>query len=318
MHPATVVDKPNTETAVIRVTDGVLKDKSYTIRLGGTNVIRQLDVQKGDKVVVSVSKDQSGAPVVYITDYQRGDVLIVLAALFLVTVLAISRMKGVRALIAMGFSFVILMRFILPQIVAGNNPVIISLLGALLIIPVSFYISHGLNRKTTVSLIGTFAALIITGILSYIFVMYGKITGFASEESMFLQAQGAAVDIRSALLAGILIAGMGILDDVTISQAAVVEKLHETNPSLGASALFKNAMDIGRDHISSLVNTLVLVYAGASLPLFLLFYITPLPYGMVINQEMIATEIIRTLVSSIGIILAVPVTTYIAAYFYKN
>lgn len=318
MYPAQVESKTDRKSVTVIITEGMLKGKSFTIPIDETNQVRQIPVNEGDKVIVSVTEDAHNKEIVYITDYQRSDVLLVLTILFLIIVIAVSRLKGIRSLLAMVFSFIILSQFILPQIIAGNNPVLISLLGALLILPVSFYFAHGISKKTTVALVGTFLSLIITGLLSYVFVVTGKITGFANEEAVFLQAQGASIDIQSALLAGIIIGAMGILDDVTISQAAVVEKLKSVNTQMGLGNLYRNAMDIGRDHIASLVNTLILVYAGASLPLFLLFYTSKLSYTLVLNQELIATEIIRTLVSSIGIILAVPVTTVIAAYYYTR
>jgi len=184
----------------------------------------------------------------------------------------------------------------------------------LFIIPITFYLSHGFNKKTTVAVGGTVIALIITGILAGIFVEAAKLTGFASEEAGFLQvAKQGLVNIKGLLLAGIIIGVLGVLDDVTVSQSAIVFQLKQANAKIKAGELYKRAMDVGKDHISSMVNTLVLVYTGAALPLLLLFIDNPHPFSEVVNYEIIADEIVRTLVGSIGLVLAVPITTLIAS-----
>jgi len=161
---------------------------------------------------------------------------------------------------------------------------------------------------------GTLIALIITGILANIFVEAAKLTGFASEEAGFLQvAKGGAINMKGLLLAGIIIGLLGILDDVTVSQAAIVFQLKEANNRLKFNQLYQRAMRVGQDHIASMINTLILVYAGASLPLLLLFIDSPRPFLEVVNYEIIADEVVRTLVGSIGLILAVPLTTLIAS-----
>jgi uncharacterized membrane protein len=214
----------------------------------------------------------------------------------------------------MGISFLVIFIFILPKISAGANPVGIAILGALMIIPPTFFLSHGLNKKTLVAMGGTLIALIITGILANIFVEAAKLTGFASEEAGFLQvAKGGAINMKGLLLAGIIIGLLGVLDDVTVSQAAIVFQLKEANDRLKFNQLYQRAMRVGQDHIASMINTLILVYAGASLPLLLLFLDNPHPFSEVVNYEIIADEVVRTLVGSIGLILAVPLTTLIAS-----
>lgn len=184
----------------------------------------------------------------------------------------------------MAFSFLIIFKFILPKILAGANPILIAILGSLLIIPVTFYLSHGLNRKTTLAIIGTITALILTGLLAGVFVNATKLTGFASEEAGFLQvAKQGQVNIKGLLLAGIIIGLLGILDDITISQSAIISQLKQSSPKLKSGELYKKAMEIGKDHIASMVNTLILVYTGAALPLLLLFINSPRPFSEVIN-----------------------------------
>jgi uncharacterized membrane protein len=218
------------------------------------------------------------------------------------------------------FSFLIISRFLVPQVVAGNSPVLMSLLSAFLIIPTTFFVAHGFNRKTLVSVVGTAASLSVTAAMAYGFILFTHLLGFAQEEALYLQGAGFAnLDMQGLLLAGIIIGALGILDDITISQASVVESLAAANPRYSSRELYRAAMGVGRDHIASLVNTLVLVYTGASLPLLLLFYSnSTVPFATAINQEVIATEVVRTLVSSIGIIAAVPITTALAVRLEKK
>ncbi len=277
-------------------------------------------LEEGDKVIVSIITGVEREPSVIIEDHIRRFPLIVLFAIFLLIVIIVGRIKGILSFIGMVFSFLIIGQFIVPQIILGNDPLLISLLGALFIIPLTFYIGHGVRWQTTIAVISTFIALFITGILAYIFVPFAKLTGFAAEEATFIQAiPGTSINIQSLLLAGIVIGAMGVLDDITISQTSIVDKLVKANPKYSFKEVFAEAMDVGRDHISSLVNTLILVYAGASLPLFVLFHNSQLgSYTDIINMEIVATEIVRTLVSSIGIISAVPITTVLASWYIKK
>ncbi len=295
------------------VTNGNLKDKIIEIENGNSPVVNNPKFNVGDEVMVSRSRDIEGNDLFYIADFVRRGPLLWLLAIFSALVVLIGRWKGLASLIGMGISFAVIFFFILPQILAGQDPILISILGSLAIIPATFYLSHGINRKTTVAILGTLSALIITGILANIFVEAAKLTGFAQEEASFLQiAKQGTINIKGLLLAGIIIGVLGILDDITVSQASVVEQLRKANKELKGMDLYLRVMSVGRDHIASMVNTLVLVYTGAAMPLLLLFVNNPYPFSEVINYEIIAEEIIRTLVGSIGLILAVPITSYIA------
>lgn len=296
------------------VTKGSIKDKKIVIENGNIPVANNLKYQVNDKVTVTFIKDFEGNDNFYITDYIRRDSLVWLFIIFVVLSVVIAKLRGLLSLVGMGISFLVIFSFILPKISAGSNPIEIAILGSLIIIPVSFFLSHGFNKKTMVAIAGTLIALIITGILSNIFVEAAKLTGFASEEAGFLQvAKQGSINMKGLLLAGIIIGVLGVLDDITISQSAIVFQLKKANEKLGFSELYKRAINVGQDHISSMVNTLVLVYTGAALPLLLLFIDNPHPFSEVVNYEIIADEIVRTLVGSIGLILAVPITTLIAA-----
>ena len=296
------------------VTKGSLKDERIVIESGRLSVASLQKYEVNDRLVISFNKDFEGNDAFYISDYVRRSSLFWLFLIFVVLAITVGKWWGLTSIVGMGFSFLIIFKFILPRLLAGADPIVTAVIGSLFIIPVTFYMSHGLNKKTTVAIFGTVISLIITGILAGIFVEASKLTGFASEEAGFLQvAREGTINIKGLLLAGIIIGTLGILDDVTVSQSSIVLQLKEANPRMKFEELYKRAMNVGQDHISSMVNTLVLVYTGAALPLLLLFIDNPHPFLEVINYEIVADEIVRTLVGSIGLILAVPITTLIAA-----
>lgn len=301
------------------ITKGSLKERKIIIENG---LLLMANVQKyseGEKVMVSFSKDYKGNDNFYISDYMRRDSLMWLFIIFIALTIYIAKWRGISSLLGMGLSFLVIFFYILPNILSGTNPVQVSIIGSFIIVPLTFYFSHGFNKKTTVAVIGTVIALTITGLLANFFVQMAKLTGFASEEASFLQiAKQGVIDMKGLLLAGIIIGALGVLDDITISQSAIVFHLKEANSKLKFDDLYKRAMNIGQDHISSMVNTLILVYTGAALPLLLLFINNPHPFSEIINYELIADEIIRTLVGSIGLILSVPITTFIASFIAKD
>lgn len=300
-------------------TNGSLKGKKIITENGNIPIINAIKFKIGEKVIVTASKNFENKDYYYITDYVRRDSLYWLFAIFVGLTIIIGRRQGISSLIGMIFSFFVIFTFVLPQISSGKDPIFIAIIASVFIIPVTFFLSHGLNRKTTAAVIGTTIALIVTGILANIFVDAARLTGFASEEASFVEAANPGlVNIRGLLLAGIIIGVLGILDDITISQSAVVHQLKKASQNLSPMQLYSKAMDVGKDHIASVVNTLILIYTGAALPLLLLFINSPTPFSEVINYEILSEEIVRTLVASIGLILAVPITTFIAAYSIKK
>lgn len=301
----------------ILVTKGSLKDRKIKVEVGNIPLVGQPKYKERDEVLISYTHDFEGNEVFYITDFIRRKFLAWLLFIFVILVVVVGRWRGASSLLGLGISFLVIFKFILPNIYAGQNPVLIAIIGSLFIIPFTFYLSHGFNKKTTVAILGTLGALMITSILAKVFVQMAKLTGYVSEEAAFLQvAKQGAMNIRGLLLAGIIIGALGVLDDITVSQAAIVQQLKETSSKISPKELFSRAMNVGQDHIASMVNTLVLVYTGAALPLLLLFIDNPHPFSEVINYEIIAEEIIRTLVGSIGLITAVPITTFLAINFY--
>jgi uncharacterized membrane protein len=267
----------------------------------------------GDRVALERVTIGDDEPQYYIRDFQRLPVLGLLVGLFIAAVVAIGRWHGLRSLIGLALSLLIVVRFIVPAILAGSNPPLVALVGALAIMIVTLYLAHGVNEMTTAAVVGTGTALTITIGLALLFIDRGKITGFASDDAVFARFAVEGLDLRGLVLAGLIIAALGVLDDVTISQSSTVFALHDTDRTLAWGPLFARAMTVGRDHIASVVNTLFLAYAGASLALLVLFSTGGLRVSELVNSELIAEEIIKTVVGSLGLIAAVPLTTALAA-----
>lgn len=269
----------------------------------------------GDWIFLRYFADSSSGRTYVIETHSRWLPLAVVTILFVAAVVLVARWRGAASLVGLVISFGVVFAFVLPRLAAGAEPLSTILIGGALTVPLTFYLAHGVSVKTTVAVVGTAASLVVTVLLAQAFVGVTKLTGYASEEAAFLQMMSPTeFDVRGLLLAGIVVSVLGVLDDVTVSQAAIVQQLHEANPGLDRWELFRRAMHVGRDHIASMVNTLALVYAGAALPLLLLLRSSDLPLTYLLSQEIIAEEVVRMLVSSIGLMGAVPMTTVLAAY----
>ncbi len=279
--------------------------------LGLTN--EALTFRVGDRVLAEHTRTPDGDDLFVITDYVRTRSLVWLTALFVALTLVVSRWQGVRSLLSMGLSVVLIIGFIVPQIVAGRDPVLVTVVGASALMALSVYLIYGWQRKSHAALAGLTLSLVLTGLLAVVFVRWGQYSGYGTEEAGFLTAAGVQLDLPKLLLAGIILGAVGVLDDVAVGQASAVFELHRANPGLGWLALFRHGMSIGRDHVSSMVNTLLLAYAGAALPLLLLFSVYTEPLGITLNRELVAEEIVRTLLGSLGLILAVPLTSLLAS-----
>jgi uncharacterized membrane protein len=265
-------------------------------------------LDKGDRIVVGVVEGTY-----YFSDYQRRTPMILLGLGFALAVVALARWRGVMALVGLAVSLAVLVKFMLPAILEGRSPVAVSVVGAAAIMFVALYLAHGFNTQTTTAVLGTLGSLLLVGVLAWIFVGASHFSGLASEEAGFLQAAAGRVSLQGLLLGGIVIGSLGVLDDVTVTQASAVWELHQANPAYGFRRLFTAGLRIGRDHIASTVNTLVLAYAGASLPLLVLFTLSNRDLSGVLTGELVASEVVRTLVGSLGLVAAVPLTTALAA-----
>ena len=308
-------DGPECVVASVRLTTG--PDAGEIIFLDVTPGPASPVFAPGDKIVMGHVTDlPAGAPEgseYYFADFQRDTPLLVLALLFAGAVVLLGRWRGLRALAALALSLGVLMLFVLPAILQGRPPVAVAIVGSAAIMIMALYLSHGTNVRTTTALLGTLLSLALTGVLAMVFVGATELSGLASEEAVYLQVSSDAINLQGLILAGIIIGSLGVLDDVTVTQASAVWELRKANPAWGFAELYRPALRIGRDHIASTVNTLVLAYAGASLPLLILFTQAQRPLVEVAAGEVVATEIVRTLVGSIGLVAAVPLTTALAA-----
>jgi uncharacterized membrane protein len=267
-------------------------------------------IAPGDRVVMRFDPNAGeGFEYQYTGDRQRKSVLFWLAVVFAVAVVALGRLRGLAALAGLAGSLVVLLVFILPAIIDGRDPLLVAVVGASAIAFLALYLAHGFNTMTTVALFGTLASLTLTALLGIVFVDLAAFSGLANEDAFYLQVSGGAIDLQGLVLASVVIGALGAIDDMTVTQASAVWELHATDPGASTRKLYRSAMTIGRDHVASTVNTLVLAYAGASLPLLLLFVLGNQGLTNVANSEIVATEIVRTLVGSIGLVAAVPVTT---------
>lgn len=289
-------------------------DKDDTIPLGEITDPSGPKLHVGDEIVLAYYADAGEGFEYSFADRERRRPLLLLTAVFAVAVVTLGRWKGARALAGVAVSLGVLAAFILPALLEGAEPVAVALVGGGAIAVVALYLAHGINVGSTIALIGAFASLALVGVLAWIFVGLTELSGQATEEAFFLQVSGAQVHLQGLILAGIVIGTLGVLDDVTVLQVSAVWELHIANPEMPKGAVFRAALRIGRDHIASTVNTLVLAYAGASLPLFLLLTQARQGLADTANSEIVAVEIVRTLVGSIGLVASVPVTTALAVW----
>ncbi len=248
-----------------------------------------------------------------IQDFQRSTSMVWLVALFAVAVLLLGRWRGLASLVALGFSFLVLVVYLFPAILTGGNPVIIGVLAASVIMFGVLYLTHGVSAQTSSAVLGTVLSLALIGVLGTAFAAATQLTGLDEDTANLIRVLGHGVDARGLLLAGMIIGALGVLDDVTVTQTSAVWELRRANPALSARALYTAALRIGRDHISSAVNTLALAYAGAALPVLLALALSGQSFGTLVTAQNVAQEAVRTLVGGIGLVAAVPITTAIAA-----
>ena len=270
-------------------------------------------VAVGDRVVLQSNLDAPPDQRYVIVDFQRGPVLWALAAVFAVAVVALARWRGVAALAGLLASLGVLIGFVLPATLEGSPPLWVAIVGGAAIATVTMPLAHGPSLRTGVALLSTLLTLLLIALLGDLVIRAGSFTGLADESSAFLQAFGATVDPRGLLLAGLVIGALGVLDDVTITQTAAVAEVRAADPTLSRRRLLASGLRVGRDHVAATVNTLVLAYAGAALPLLLLFTLSGSALGQILTGELVAQEVVRTLVGAIGIVAAVPLSTALAA-----
>src|SRR6056297_86349 len=307
----------------LKVLEGEFKGETIIFNGIGEVVAANSKVyKKGDKVLVAAVHDHKGNVNYYITDYVRSGALGWLLVLFVLALLAVGRLKGLKALISLFLTFFLIIKFIIPGILGGSNALIITIAGSALILLAVIYITEGFKQVSHISVFSILISLTLVFFLSWIFMEIAYLTGLSGENILPLVSFGEKnINFQGLLLAGILIGSLGVLDDVVVSQVTTVKEITETDPYQTKGEIFKKGHRVGVSHISSMVNTLFLAYAGVSLPLLLLFVSGSSAFPSwwhIINNGAVATEIVRTLVGSIGIILSVPISTALAVWWYKR
>jgi len=276
-------------------------------------------LKEGDEIFVNRLRIIDGTEYFIFKDVERRPPLYILIALFATLVIWLSGRQGVRALLSLTLSIASIIFLLIPALLAGYSPALSSLVISGLILAVTLFLTHGFKPRVLITFFGTFGAVAVTCFIAWIWVEWMRFSGFSADASVYLNfATGGKLDLAGLLLGGIIIGLLGILDDVSITQASVVQELKRANPQFGFKDLYERALRVGRDHVGSLVNTLALAYVGASLPILLLFSFSESTILTLINQEVIASEIVRIIVGSIGLVLAVPITTALAAWYFKS
>lgn len=278
-----------------------------------------LQLEEGDKFYFNYLQYITGEEVYSVVNIDRRDSLIFFAFLFVFAVVAFGGWQGVRSLLALVASFGAIFLVLLPGLLQGWNPLLLSFIVASIILFGAIFFTHGFNRESLVAYGGTMTAVLLTSFLAIVAVDMSDLSGFIGDESTYLNLNtNGTLNFTGLLLGAIIIGVLGVLDDVAVTQAAVVSELWSSNRTMGRREVYKRALRVGKEHVGALVNTLILAYTGVSLPLLLYFHQSPLSFGSLINAELFATEIIRTIVGSIGLIMTVPIVTALAVYFLKG
>jgi uncharacterized membrane protein len=316
---ATVADR--CKRVVIHLDGGDAAGSRGIIQWGANGVDPPVHV--GDRVRVAEAPPVPGYDVpnesdYTLVDFERGGSLLLLFGVFALLVIAFSRVRGALSLVGLGASLAVILLFIVPAILNGEPPVAVAIAGSLAVMLLTITLAHGLGPKSVAALLGTTASLLLTAALAVLFTHLTRLTGLAGEEAFALRLADPDVSLQGLLIAGMVIGALGVLDDVTVSQSSTVLALRAANPALTFRELFTRAMHVGRDHVSATVNTLVLAYAGASLPVLLIFASGALGLGQALSLEIVSEQVVATLVGSIGLIAAVPFTTAVAALLARH
>lgn len=269
----------------------------------------------GDRVVVAYIAVAPPGQRYEIIDFQRGRPLFALAVLFAVAVLLVGRWRGLAAVVGLGVSGVVLLSFVVPAVLDGQSPLPVALVGSSAIMLASLFLAHGVTARTAVAVLATAASLALIATLAYAVVAVSHFTGLGSEDVAYLRSAFGEIDLRGLLLAGVVIGSLGVLDDMTVTQTSVVWEIAHADRAARPRDVYRAAARVGRDHVASIVNTLVLAYAGAALPLLLLFSVVQAQASDVLTTELVAQEVVRTLVGGIGVVVAAPLTTALATIF---
>ncbi len=310
------------QTLRVKILNGTLKGKFVIIQNGkDVQITKDQLVSANEQVIVSKITYPNGQSSYIIYDFYRLNTLLITLTIFFVVIVLIAGSKGFGSIFGLIAGLSIISFYILPNILKGQDPLTITLIGSTVILVVSTYLAHGISKKTTIAVVSTFIALLLAAFFSIIAIQFNKITGFGNEDLFTLQIGSTSViNIKGLFLSAIIIGTLGALNDITTTQATAVYELKEANHKLKLEALFTKGMNIGKEHIASLINTLILAYVGSSFAVFIFLSLNPnhLPYWVIFNNEIISDEVIKIVAGSIGLLLSVPVVTFIASMVFEK
>ncbi len=305
--------KSTYKTVEVKFLEGPQKNKTITFESDFPVI------NKGQKIYVNYLVDIGGKERYAITNIDRQNQVYFFIGLFILAVILLGGKQGVRSLVSLSASFLAIFYILLPGLLHGWNPLVTSVVVASAILFFAIFFTHGFNRESLVAYGGTMLSVFLTSILAVVAVKTTYLSGFSADESVSLNFNtGGVLDFTGLLLGAIIIGVLGVLDDIAVTQAAIVSELYDSNKDISRMEVYKRAMRVGREHVGALVNTLVLAYTGTALPLLLLFKTQQFSFTTAINLEIFTTEIIRTIIGSIGLIITVPIVTLLAVYFLKG
>lgn len=305
-----------TQQVRMRMNDG----SEFILENGILGSRSDMRLHVGEKIIIDRMTKVDGSVRYIFRERYRLPAIYWLVGAFVVLGILFGGITGFMSIVGLGVSVGVLLLFVVPQIADGANPIFVSVIGSYIIACTSLYLAHGFKKRTSVALLSTCITLALAALTAVFSVKFAQLFGMGSEESLFLQTGPlAGINLRGLLIGGFIIGALGVLDDVTTAQTAAIDEISKANPSLTSAQLYRAGFSVGKEHIASLINTLALAYVGASLPLLLLFRENKdVPMWMIVNSETIAEEIVRTLVGSTTLLLAVPISTWCASYFLKN
>ena len=307
------------QKVIAKVTEGQYKDNTYEIK---NNISRLYNykVEEGTKVVLILYKQNNGNMIWDVYGYDRSSMIYVLAGIFIIVVIIIGGVKGIKSLVSLMFTLVTVIFLMLPLMFRGVEPMLAAVVSATLSIIVTLSLVSGINKKTVTAIIGTISGVVISGIIAYIFGELTHSSGMTMNdtESLIYIAEGTNLKVKGIMFAGILIASLGAVMDVAMSMSSSLFEIYEVNKNIKQIDLFKSSMNIGKDIIGTMTNTLILAFAGGSITTLILIFAANMPYNKFINLEVLAIEIIQGLAGSIGIVLSVPITAAVGSYLCRK
>lgn len=305
----------------VEVEQGKYKGKQFiTENILSSNLYYNIHVKEGDDVILYLEETPGEGPKVFISSFDRDKYEFIIIIIFILLLVIIGGKKGLKSVITLIATILIILKFMLPLILRGYSPIVLSIISCIIITMITLFIISGFNKKSYATILGTAVGVILAGALAYIIGVLAKLTGLSSEEASMLLyiPQNIEFDYKGLLFAGIIIGTLGAVMDVSMSVASSMNEIKEQNPSIKRKDLIKSGLNIGKDVMGTMTNTLILAYTGTSIPLLLLFMAYDTPMIDILNLDIIATEIIRAVTGSIGIVLSIPFTAFITGYMEKE